>query len=49
MVIDLFLKNLYQTIKEKDPAIHHPLEIILYPFFSYYIFEIQNVFDTYNI
>lgn len=33
-----FFKNLYKTIKEKDPAIHSKLEVILYPFFKAYIF-----------
>ena len=33
-----FFKNLYKTIKEKDPAIHSKLEIILYPFFKAYIY-----------
>jgi len=33
-----FLKNLYLTIKRKDPAIHSKLEIIVYPFFKAYIF-----------
>lgn len=32
-----FFKNLYQTIREKDPAIHSKLEVILYPFFKAYI------------
>lgn len=33
-----FFKNLYYTIKEKDPAIKSKLEVILYPFFKSYIY-----------
>lgn len=33
-----FLKNLLRLIKEKDPALKSPLEIILYPFFKAYIY-----------
>ncbi len=33
-----FFKNLLKLIKEKDPAIHRNIEIILYPFFKVYIY-----------
>lgn len=33
-----FLKNLLRLIKEKDPALKSPLEIIFYPFFKAYIY-----------
>lgn len=33
-----FFKNLYNIIKEKDPAIHSKLEVILYPFFKAFIY-----------
>lgn len=33
-----FLKNLLRLIKEKDPALKSPLEIIIYPFFKAYIY-----------
>lgn len=29
---------MFKLIKEKDPALHSPLEILLYPFFKVYIF-----------
>lgn len=29
---------MFKLIKEKDPALHIPLEILLYPFFKVYIF-----------
>lgn len=29
---------MFKLIKEKDPAFHSPLEILLYPFFKVYIF-----------
>lgn len=45
-----FFKNLYHTIKEKDPAIHSKLEIILYPFFKVYIFyKIANFFYKHKL
>ncbi|MBE6154987.1 MAG: serine acetyltransferase [Firmicutes bacterium] len=45
-----FLKNLYKTIKGKDPAIHSKLEVILYPFFKAYIFyKISNFFYRHKL
>lgn len=45
-----FFKNLYNTIKEKDPAIHSKLEVILYPFFKAYIcYKIGNFFYRHHL
>ncbi len=33
-----FFKNLIKTIKDKDPAIHSNLEVLVYPFFKVYIY-----------
>lgn len=33
-----FFKNLIALIKQKDPAIHKSIEVILYPFFKVYIY-----------
>lgn len=33
-----FIKNLLRLIREKDPALKSPFEIILYPFFKAYIY-----------
>ena len=32
-----FFKELYNNIKKNDPAIHSPIEVILYPFFKVYL------------
>jgi len=45
-----FFKNLYQTMKEKDPAIHSKLEVILYPFFKTYIcYKIAHFFYIHKL
>jgi len=45
-----FFKNLYKTIKDKDPALHSKLEVILYPFFKAYIFyKISNFFYRHKL
>jgi len=45
-----FFKNLYNTIKEKDPAIHSRLEVIMYPFFKVYIcYKISHFFYTHKL
>lgn len=45
-----FFKNLCNLIKEKDPAIHSNLEVILYPFFKVYIFyKIANFFFRHKL
>lgn len=34
---------MFKLIKEKDPALHSPLEILLYPFFKvYYLYKISH-------
>lgn len=45
-----FFKNLYKVIKDKDPAIHSKLEVILYPFFKAYIcYKIGNFFYRHQL
>ena len=45
-----FFKNLYLTIKTKDPAIHSKLEVILYPFFKAYLFyKISHFFYNHKL